>query len=648
MIGSGEEECLMIDVDLDFETRSRKDLSKCGSLPYLWDKKADIVCLGYKIEEEKTQLWIPGMPTPEFLKYLPECNLYAFNSQFDMRVWHILGSRKYGWMKTKLKQWTDIMAICGRFTYHQSLKQAGEDLGLKQLKFETGTALMKRICMPPFEYTSKELSDFYDYCIRDVDSMHEMKKALPASKLNASEQKIWELTVKINMRGLPVDLEAVKQILEVTSVYREEQNQLLPSLTDNLIDKATQTQRITKWVRSKGIVLKNLQADTVTKILKKTNLPDDVRTVLELRQELGKSSVAKYTKIMDLIFHGRVHDNVRYYGANTGRWTGLGFQLLNLPRSKVNKEAEELIQSFFNLTVIEKNPIQTAKSLVRQMVKAPDGKLLQFGDYASIEYVFLIWVTNDKVALDRFAAGFDQYKDMAMERYGVAYEDVNDDQRYRGKQLILGCGYGLGWKGFVDYCEQYDVYITDEEAQESVNAYRRKYKRVVRFWYNCKDAALNAVTYPGHTFKVKDARNVKYKCIKDRNKTRWLQCTLPSGRNIYYNDPTIGEGKFGPEIKAMGINPYTKKWMRMSVIPGRLAENISQATCRDILVEGKMNLDKAGYKIIGSIYDEIICEVDENNVNQKEFERLSCQMPAWAEGLPVKMESVAEKRYRKL
>ena len=125
----------MINVDLDFETRSGKDLTKCGSLPYLWDKRADIVCLGYKVEEEKTELWIPGMPVPKWFDYLPECRLSAFNAQFDMRVWHIIGSREYEWPKTKLQQWNDIMALCGRFAYPQSLKNAGLALDLKQLKF---------------------------------------------------------------------------------------------------------------------------------------------------------------------------------------------------------------------------------------------------------------------------------------------------------------------------------------------------------------------------------------------------------------------------------------------------------------------------------------------------------------------------------
>ena len=121
----------MIKIDLDFETRSRKDLTKCGSLPYLLDKKADIVCLAYKVEEEKTELWIPKMPLPKFFEYLPECQLSAHNAQFDMRVWNFIGSRKHRFNKTKLSQWNDIMAICGRFTYPQSLDEAGKVLGMQ-------------------------------------------------------------------------------------------------------------------------------------------------------------------------------------------------------------------------------------------------------------------------------------------------------------------------------------------------------------------------------------------------------------------------------------------------------------------------------------------------------------------------------------
>ena len=260
--------------------------------------------------------------------------------------------------------------------------------------------------------------ELHEYCKRDVDTMYKMLNALPASKLSTEEQKHWERTVRKNNRGLPIDVSSAKQIYRVTEVYKEEQNLLLPKLTDDLITKATQNQRIVKWLKSKGIVTPNLQADTVVKLLKRLDLADDVRTVLELRQELGRSSTAKYLKIIELEHKGRIYDNIRYYGANTGRDSGMGFQLYNLPRSKVGAksetEADELIQSFFDLTVIDKGPVTVAKSLVRAMIKAPKGKLICAVDYSGIENRGLAWVAQDEKTLQLFRDNLDQYIDLSL------------------------------------------------------------------------------------------------------------------------------------------------------------------------------------------------------------------------------------------
>ncbi len=641
-------------IGIDFETKSEVDLVKHGKVKYLKGKEADIICMGYKINNEPTKLWIPGKPLPSFVTdFLVSFNhrFYAFNAQFDFAVWNILGP-KYKFPKTFICDWTDVMAICGRFTYHQSLAQAGEDLKLKVKKNPRGKALIKLICNPPFKYIHIDLMELYEYCKRDVDTMYEMLNTLPASKLSNEEQKHWERTVRKNNHGLPIDINAAKQIYKVTEVYKEEQNQLLPDLTNGKVTKATQAKRIIDWLRSKGLITPNLQADTVIKLLKRVDLSDNVRTVLELRQELGRSSTAKYLKIIELEHKGRIHDNIRYYGANTGRDSGMGFQLYNLPRSKVGAESEteadELIQSFFDLSVIEKNPVNIAKSLVRAMIKAPKGKLICAIDFTGIENRGLAWVAQDEKTLQLFRKGLDQYIDMAVDLYRIPYNDINSQQRYFGKQLVLGCGYGLGAKGFVGYAEKNDLLVTPLEAQQAITAYRTKYYKVVKLWYECKDAALNAITYPGHKFEVSYA---SYKVVFDKNKTRWLQLTLPSGRNLYYNKPLIIEGKYGPEPSAFGINPYTKKWMRLSIIPGRLVENIVQAMSRDILFYGEEALEKAGYKIIGSVYDEILLEVSENCNKEETLNHvynIICEGPKWAKGLPLEAEGFIEKRYRKM
>jgi len=641
----------MTQVLVDFETISEVDLNKHGRMRYLHGKEADIICMGYKIDNEQTQLWVPGDELPEFVIYNNQLSLVAFNAQFDLAVWNILGS-KYKFHQSPISQWIDVMAICGRFTYHQSLAQAGEDLKLKIQKNPRGKALLKLICTPPFIYTHTDLMELYNYCKQDIDTMYEMLNALPASKLSDEEQRHWERTVVKNNRGLPIDIESAKQIYKVTEIYKEEQNQLLPTLTNGEVTKATQNKRITDWLRSKGLVTPNLQADTVVKLLERVDLTDSIRTILELRQELGRSSTAKYLKIIELEYKGRIYDNIRYYGANTGRDSGMGFQLYNLPRSKVGAdsetEANELIKSFFDLSVIEKNPISVAKSLVRTMIKAPKGKFIAAADYAGIENRGLVWVSQDEKTLQLFREGLDQYIDMAVDLYRIPYEEIDSQQRYFGKQLVLGCGYGLGWKGFIEYAENNSLLITPQEAQRAVDAYRTKYHRVVKLWYKCKDAAINAISHPGTEFKASYA---KFKVVYDRNKTRWLQLTLPSGRNLYYNKPLISEGKYGPEASAFGINPYTKKWQRLSIIPGRFVENIVQAMSRDILFHSEEALEKAGYKIIGSVYDEVILEVPEDCDKEetlKDIYKLMCTVPDWAKGLPLKAEGFIEKRYRKM
>jgi DNA polymerase len=632
-------------IGIDFETKSDVDLKKHGMKKYLAGKEADIICMGYKIDDRPTELWVPGDPIPLFtkLEYSYQHKFYAFNAQFDMAVWNTLG-KKYNFQYIDSSWWIDVMALCGRFTYHQSLANAGEDLELKVKKNPRGKALIKLISTPPFIYTHTDLMEFHAYCKDDVNSMYEMLNALPASKLSDSEQKIWELTVKINNHGIPVDIDAAKVIYKLTEIYKEDMNELLPGLTGNVITKATQSIRITKWLRTQGVIAPNLQAATVEKLLKSLVLTDNVRTVLQLRQELGRSSTAKYLKLIEMCHDKRIYSNLRYYAASTGRWGGLGFQLHNLPRSKV-KDAQPIIDQFMNYEIIENDPITAAKSIIRGMICAPKGKRICAVDYKGIENRGLAWVAQDEDTLELFRKGLNQYKDMASYLFKIPYEDVNDDQYYTSKQLVLGCGYGLGWKGFMGYMEGYGTPITEEVAQFGVNGWRTKYHKVVKLWYACKNAAINAISNPGLTFKVS---NCKFKLTYDRNRTKWLQLTIPSGRNLYYNKPEIGEGIYGAEVDAMGINPYSKKWQRLKIIPGRFVENIIQALSRDVLAQGKLNLDDAGYQIIGSIHDEVLLEVDKEHDCLTEVDRLMCDMPTWAYGLPLETEGMIEKRYRKM
>jgi DNA polymerase len=629
---------------VDFETRSEEDITIAGSTKYLHGKKAEIICMGYKIDDQPTQLWIPGHDLPSCVLNPSLHTWVAHNAQFDYQVWDILGVHLYNFPLNPLANWVDTMALCGRFTYPQSLEKAGEVLNLGIQKNPYGKQLIKRICCPPFEFTHQELFDFYDYCKDDVNTTYELLYALPASSLSKEERRYWELTAEINFRGLPVDIKAAKQIYRLTETYKQEQSTLLPALTGGLVTKATQHKRITTWLRNKGVKLANLQADTVTKLLDRLDLDDDVRAVLSLRQELGRSSTAKYLRVIEQEYNGRIYMNERYYGSNTGRWAGMGFQLKNLPRSKV-KDAQPIIDMFFDMTAIEKDPVSLAKDVIRGLICAPEGKKIAAADYASIENRLVAWVTQDERTLQLFRDGLDQYIDMAVDVYKKPYGEINDDERFFGKVIILGCGYGLGGKGFQQTAESFGIYLTETEATEAVNTYRAKYPKVKNMWYQCKNAAVNACSNPGKTFSVYD---VHYKMVKDRNGTLWLQCKLPSKRNLYYNNPNLYEDSYGLGVAAWGINPYTKQWSNMKIRPGRFFENIVQALARDVLAHGMVLLDDADYKIVGSVHDEVIMEVDENADCLDDIYRLMCANPPWATGLPLGAEGIIEKRYRKM
>jgi len=629
---------------MDFETKSDIDLSKAGSVKYLNGKDADIICLGYKIEDEPTELWIPGHDLPDCVKNPDNYTWVAHNAQFDFHVWHMIGAIKYNFPSNRLQNWVDTMALCGRFTYPQALEKAGKVLELNIQKNPRGKALIKKICCPPFQYTHSELFEFYEYCKDDVRTTKQLLQALPASALSEDEQRIWMLTARMNLHGLPVDVKAAKQIYKLTEIYKEEQNKLLPSLTDGVITKATQAARIKKWLNNKGIKAANLQAATVETLLERLDLKDDVRTVLTLRKELGRSSTAKFLKVIDQEYKGRIYMNQRYYGANTGRWAGMGFQLHNLPRSKVT-DAQPIIDSFFDLSILEGNPIDAAKSIVRGMICAPPGYRIAAADYSSIENRILAWVAHDVKTVQLFEDGLDQYIDMASFLYKVAYDQVTEDQRQFGKIIILGCGFGLGWKGFQKKAAEFGIFLTDAKAKAAVDAYRAMYPLVKSLWYRCHNAAIAAVRNPGTEFPVND---IVYKVIADRNKTAWLQCKLPSSRNLYYNKPHLHEDDFGIGVSAWGINPYSKQWMPLKIIPGRYVENVVQALARDVLASGKLNLDHAKYKVIGSIHDEALCEVHKDNDCLKDICDLMCINPPWATGLPLAAAGMVEKRYRKM
>lgn len=641
----------MADIYLDFETRSSIPIEH-GVRNYLTSPHSAIVCLGYKIGSEPTRIWRPGQPIP--FEVHPQDRIHAFNALFDFQVWHVLGA-KHGFPKPDLSQWHCAMALAGRYTLFQSLEMACKVLNIGQQKLaKLGKALIKKICIPPFEYTTEDLKQFYVYCIRDVDAMYDLIHGLPTPMLSNLEHDIWLVTMKMNLRGIPVDSFAVNRIYKTLQMFIETESKKIPKLTNFQIQKATQNVAIVKWAYSMGVELPNLTVTTVAKFIKKLEGAQEgsnhwrVLEVLKLRQKLALTSTAKYKKLLELDHHGRIYENLRYHGAATGRWAGLNAQLHNLPRAKVDDPDAE-IEKFYDRTILTEDPLASAKALIRPMIRTQYGDKLVVLDYAAIENRILMWLCREHTAIEMIVKGYDQYKMMASELFGVPYDNVNGDQRFVGKTLILGAGYNLGGKGYKAYAAGYGIELTNDEAEVAIQKYRARYRNVVKYWYGAKDTMIHAIQYQGFpsTFG-----GCEYVVQRDHKGHSWLVLKLPSGRALFYNEPSVKDDKFGLVPTHMGINSYTRKWDRLKLIPGRIIENIVQALARDVLADAKLRIDKAGYKLILSVHDEIVIECKDSE-SENVFSNVSDMMrvpPPWGNGqvkIPLDVDGFITIRYKK-
>lgn len=630
---------------LDFETYSDVDIKKVGAYVYASHPSTKILCLGYKEDRNPAAIWLPN--TSYLSSSMSHASFYAHNAMFDYMIWLHCGEKAGLPPCPPLDQWIDTQALCARYTLPLSLEKAGAVLGLPIQKDKRGAQLIKLCCTPKGDPTEQDFLDLYEYCRQDVETLHELVEHLPCDHLTAQEYEVWVLTQKMNLQGAPIDKEAVEAILDYITRYQKEKVKVLPELTDGAVITPGQVARIKNFCAEKGVNLPNLQAETVTEALKGA-LPNDVRTLLKLRQELGKTSTAKYVKVKDqLCEDNTIKGNLEYYGAATGRWAGRGFQYHNLPRASV-ENPDEIIETFVSNDAID-NPVGIASALIRPMICAPPGHKLIVSDYSSIENRMLAWLVDDEPTLELFRKGQDQYKDMASAMYHVPYDQVTKEQRQVGKAAVLGCGYGMGAKRFKESAETYNVFMTENEAQFTVNAYRRKYYKVKDAWYALATAAKAAVTAPGRSYS---SHKCEFKVLRDKVGTSWLRLMLPSGRALLYNSPTLQPGQWGPEITHMGINSYSGKWSRLKLIPGRITENIVQALARDILAHGKLNIQffLPYVKLFLSVHDEaggLIPEDRASDIALEAFNFYLCKKPDWAEGLPLEAEGYIAKRYKK-
>ena len=637
----------MTKIHLDFETYSEGDIRSLGAWAYAKHPTTEVICLAYAIDDDEPKLWLPGDDNPAFIGNLTDYELHAWNSFFEYCIWHHV----LGWPEVSVKQWHDTAALAAALAMPRKLGDCGAALGidLDQQKNKRGRYLIQRLSKPNRGERIRDidlLQEMYDYCCQDVIAERAIARRLHFSELQNIERAVWELDQTINIRGVPIDTQAVDDALDMLEQVTETLNNEVSEITDGHLAGVSQRARVMEYIaKHHGYHLETYTKGFLRSVLDDDTLPAVARRLVEIRLQLGKTSTAKYAALKQLVTDdGRAHGLLMYHGASTGRWSGKHFQPQNLPRASFD-DTDMCIELFKSrdadfLEMLYGDPMEALSSCLRGMICAPEGNRLIVADYSAIEARVLAWLAGQQDILDVFRGDGRIYEHTASKIYGVPVDKVTKDQRFIGKVATLALGYQGGSGAFTAMAEAYGMEIEPALAEKIKTEWRKVNKHIVKFWYGCEEAAIAAVETRGAVIRV---GHIQFRASCD-----YLFCCLPSKRLLAYYQPRLEPGRFDrDQVTFMGTNSVTRKWERHHTYGGKLVENITQAVARDLMAEAMLRVESAGYPIVLSVHDELIAEVPEGFGSVDHFAELMCELPVWAEGLPISAEGFESRRYRK-
>ena len=632
-------------VNLDFETRSHVDLKVHGLDRYAKDVTTEVICMAYCTNGANIKLWYPeskaALPA---LVYDPATVFVAWNAAFEYNILReVLG------IPVRWEQFVDSMALAGANNIPQSLEEAAIFTEVTEQKDPTGKRLINKLSKPlpdgTFNKSPVLLQQMYEYCRQDVRT--EMAIAATLTPLTASEQALWVLTQRINDRGVPVDPVELQRAMEAVGYAKADVHREINVLTGGL--SATQPAKLVAWLTARGVVAKDLTAETVEALLRDKNVMGDARRVLELRALGSSTSVAKFAKMMEIQSGGRIRNLFVYHGASTGRFASRGgLNLQNLPRPQIPDEVvPEVI-----LRVLECGgfgSVPELASVVRSTIKAPTGLTFVDADFSSVENRVGVWIPNQKDKLQMFRDGLDEYKVFASTAlYNVPYEEVTKEMRQRTKPAVLGCLFGQGKNGLIQYAAGMGVALTEVESERAVTRYRESYYAVKKCWYELDSLAVLAVQNPCTDFTIASKRGT----LRHEKGVLWM--TLPSGRRIAWQKPEVGEhttpwGSVKVGVSVLNQNTFTRKWGRNVLIGPSIFQSLVQGTARDLLTAALTALDADGLDVIGHFHDEVLllAPLDKSEGVLSRVISVMTTPPPWALDLPLAAEGWVDTRFRK-
>ena len=656
----------------------------------------EVMLFAWAIGDEPVSVWdlTAGKLIPSMLRKAiadPDTLLYFHNSHFDRTVLrHAMPE-----LAPPVERWRDTMVQALAHSLPGALGALCEVLGVPQdkAKDKEGKSMIQLFCKPRPKNsklrraTSKthpvEWQRFVAYAGLDIEAMREVYKRLPKWNYQGAELALWHRDQRINDRGVFMDVQLAQAAIEAVYLEQKRLAKRTQVMTDGEVQAATQRDAMIKHiVESYGVELPDMQRSTLERRIADPDLPSAVKELLAIRLQASTTSTSKYKSLMKGISRdGRLRGTLQFCGASrTGRWAGRLFQPQNLPRPTLEQERiDEGIEALKSgcADLLFDNVMELTSSALRGCIMAPAGKKLVVSDLSNIEGRKLAWLAGEQWKLAAFrqydeGTGPDLYKLAYARAFNISHEDVTKYQRQIGKVMELGLGFGVA--AFLTFAL---VYGLDHEElataalpniprdvqreakswyDESVKRkatyglservfiacdslkrlWRRAHPETCDFWYQLERTVRAAIATPKKTLYCG--------YLKVRRDGAWLRIQLPSGRALCYPSPSIEKGN----ITYMGINSYSRKWQRLKTYGGKLVENVTQAAARDVLAGNMPLIENAGYSIVLTVHDEVICEApDTDDYTDAALSSLLSTNPEWAPDIPLNAGGFEAYHYRK-
>lgn len=656
----------MMHLSIDIETFSSVNIQKAGLYKYVQSPDFEILLFAYSFDGEPVKIidLAQGEILPqELTTALADPNIikHAYNASFE---WYSLNKFYY----SPLDQWRCTMfhgLYCG---YTAGLAATGKALGLPEdkRKMGIGKSLIKLFCTPckPTARNGQRIRNmafhepekwnlFKEYCRQDVVTEMEIETALSAFPVPEQEQRLWELDQRMNAYGVTVDQDLINGALECNSIVTDELMKEAVSLSG--LDNPKSVKQLSEWLNKEtGEEITNLTKDTVKELIKTTD-NDIAKRMLEIRQELSKTSVKKYAAMDEAVCSdGKVRGLLQFYGANrTGRWAGRIVQVQNLPRGYIEtlSHARDCVKhrKIDAIKLIYGGIPDTLSQLIRTAFIPSEGNIFVDADFAAIEARVIAWLAGEQWRLDVFATHGKIYEASASQMFGVPIEKISKGNpeyalRQKGKVAELALGY-QGAAGALIAMGALNMGLTEEELPEVVQRWRASNRRIVDLWYSIENAALEVM-------KTGQAQGIKGLIIAHEGDLQtsqdFLTVTLPSRRKLFYVKPFLTQNDYGKEsLNYYGMNQTTKKWNVVPTYGGKLVENIVQAIARDCLAENITRLSSMGYKVVFHVHDEVILDVPKEIADLDRVCEIMSQPIAWAPGLQLTADGFTAEFYKK-